>query len=134
MTARRAAAVGRVAVRPVERPRPLDGGAPAPEAAPTALRPGAAAVEALRRRLAGTTARDHVVLDFLDDDLREAKGAITSIAAWVARVETALADDAAPQEKLLSLALGGGPIDHIDYLAEVLASARRRVAQVAARM
>jgi hypothetical protein len=91
-------------------------------------------VDALRRRLAGTTAREHVVLDFLEDDLREARGALAAVAAYVANLEAALADPAPSREALLTLALGGGPAARVDYLQAMLASARRRLAQVAARM
>ena len=92
------------------------------------------AVEALRRRLAGTTAREHVVLDFLSDDLREAKEALAILAGYLGRIEAVVGDAEVSQQQLLSLALGGGPIDQIDYLSEMLSSVRRRLAQVAARM
>lgn len=92
------------------------------------------AVDALRRRLAGSTAREHVVLDFLSDDLREARDAIGAVAAYVDAVEKTLSDGRMPQERLMALALGGGPIDQIEYLSTVLVSVRRRLAQVAARM
>jgi hypothetical protein len=105
-------------------------------AAPPA--PGAAAaegaVDALRRHLASGTARDHVVLDFLDDDLREARTALAGVAAWLANVERALGDGAPSQQRILSVALGGMPRDRIDELASAVASVRRRLAQVAARM
>ena len=91
-------------------------------------------VEALRRRLAGKTAREHVVLDFLGDDLREARQALAVLQGYLGRIEAVLGDAEVSQQALLSLALGGGPVEQIDYLAEVLASVRRRVAQVAARM
>jgi CRP-like cAMP-binding protein len=99
-----------------------------PEEAP------AGAVEALRRRLAGSTAREHVVLDFLEDDLREAREALAAVVAYVDDVEAVLSDPSAPQDTLLALALGGGPLERVDALSEVLASVRRRIAQVAARM
>ncbi len=107
--------------------------APARVAAGPAPRPGDA-VEALRRRLSGKTAREHVVLDFLSDDLREAGQALGGISGYVARIEEELGDPDVSQQKLLALALGGGPFDQIEYLAEVLANVRRRLAQVAARM
>ena len=91
-------------------------------------------VEALRRRLSGKTAREHVVLDFLGDDLREARQALSVLQGYLGRIEAVLVDAEVSQEKLLALALGGGPVEQIDYLAEVLSSVRRRVAQVAARM
>jgi hypothetical protein len=101
--------------------------------APAAASPGDP-VEALRQRLASKTAREHVVLDFLADDLREAKEAMAVLSGYVARIEGVLGDAEVTQQKLLALALGGGPVEQIDYLAEVLANLRRRMAQVAARM
>jgi hypothetical protein len=92
------------------------------------------AVDALRSRLAGPTAREHVVLDFLADDLREVRGALAAVAAYVANVEAALADGEPSQQRLLSLALGGRPGEQIEALASAVASVRRRLAQVAARM
>jgi hypothetical protein len=92
------------------------------------------AVDALRHRLAGSTAREHVVLDFLSDDLREVRDAMGAVAAYVDAVEKTLSDGRTSQERLMALALGGGPIDEIEYLSTVLASVRRRLAQVAARM
>ncbi|HSM94171.1 MAG TPA: hypothetical protein VLT47_14935 [Anaeromyxobacteraceae bacterium] len=92
------------------------------------------AVDALRNRLAGSTARDHVVLDFLSDDLREARDAMGAVAAYVDAVEKTLSDGRTSQERLMALAMGGGPIDQLEYLSTILASVRRRLAQVAARM
>jgi hypothetical protein len=92
------------------------------------------AVEALRRRLSGKTAREHVVLDFLSDDLKEAREALGVLTAYVGQIEAVLGDAEVSQQKLMALALGGGPIGQIEYLSEVLANVRRRVAQVAARM
>ena len=90
-------------------------------------------VEALRRRLGGS-AREHVVLDFLEDDLREARAALAGVASYVANVDAALADGSPSRDRLLSLAMGGGPIEKIDDLAQLLSNVRRRLAQVAARM
>ncbi len=101
--------------------------APAPQ-------PRVDAVESLRQRLAGTTAREHVVLDFLSDDLREAREAMGAVAAYVEAVEKTLSDGRTSQDRLMALAMGGGPIDEIEYLSTVLLSVRRRLAQVAARM
>jgi hypothetical protein len=91
------------------------------------------AVDALRRRL-GSTAREHVVLDFLEDDLREARASLAGVAAWLANVEGALAEGAPSQQRILSLALGGRPGDRIEELSQAIVSVRRRLAQVAARM
>jgi hypothetical protein len=92
------------------------------------------AVEALRSRLAGPTAREHVVLDFLADDLREVRLALAGIAAYVSNVESALSDRAPSPERLLGVAADGKPGDRIEALSRALASARRRLAQVATRM
>jgi hypothetical protein len=92
------------------------------------------AVDALRRRLAGLSSKEHVVLDFLEDDLRETRAALGALAAWLANVESALADDAAPGERLLSLAAGSGPPERLDDLTVALSSVRRRLAQVGVRM
>jgi hypothetical protein len=103
--------------------------------APT--RPRAAvdgSVAALRQRLAGSAARDHAVLDFLEADLREARVALAAVAAYVTDVEAALTAPDPTQERFLSLALGGGPVARLENLATVLAGVRRRLAQVAARM
>ena len=125
MTAK-AARVG-VAVRPAAIQAPVR------VAAGPATLPGDP-VEALRRRLSGKTAREHVVLDFLADDLKEAREALGALQGYLGCIEEVIGDPDVSQQKLMALALGGGPIGQIDYLAEVLANVRRRVAQVAARM
>lgn len=107
--------------------------APARVAAGPAAQPGDP-VEALRRRLSGKTAREHVVLDFLSDDLKEAREALGALQGYLGRIEEVLGAPEVTQQQLLSLALGGGPTGQIDYLAEVLTNVRRRVAQVANRM
>ena len=112
----------------VPAPTPVPGFTPLPFLAP------ADAVEALRARLAGRAARDHAVLGFLADELREARAALTSVAAYVAEVEAALGDAVPSRERMLGLALGGGPMAGIDRLGALLGNVRRRLAQVAARM
>ncbi len=103
-------------------------------APPESIAPDEGGVEALRRRLASGSARDHVVLDFLEDDLREARAALAGVAAWISNVERALGDGAPSQQQILSVALGGKPGERIDELSHAIVSVRRRLAQVAARM
>ncbi|HSN92466.1 MAG TPA: hypothetical protein VLS93_14635 [Anaeromyxobacteraceae bacterium] len=103
-------------------------------AARVAVGPAEGPVESLRRRLAGSTAREHVVLDFLEDDLREAREALQAVASWIAAAEAALADPTLSPERLLALALGGGAVERVDALGGAVASVRRRIAQVVARM
>lgn len=126
MSRKPAAAFARVAVVPaVPAPTPPAAAAPAADEG---------AVDALRRRLASGTAREHVVLDFLEDDLREARATLAAVAAWIANVEGALAEGTPSQQRILSLALGGRPGQSIDELGSAVASMRRRLAQVAVRM
>lgn len=99
-----------------------------------AIAPAGSAVEALRQRLASSTAREHVVLDFLEDDLGEARAALAGVAAFLSGVEGALGEGAPSPERLLSLARATDPAEQVDYLQTVLASLRRRLSQVAARM
>ncbi len=103
--------------------------------APVARAPAdGSAVDALRSHLPSGTAREHVVLDFLEDDLREARAALSGVAAWLSNVERALAETAPSQQQILSLALGSSSGERIDELSSAAASVRRRLAQVAARM
>jgi hypothetical protein len=102
--------------------------------APAATPAASCAVEALRQRLAGSTAREHVVLDFLEDDLREARDALAGVAAFLGDVEDALRDEVPSPERLSTLARAIDPTAQVDYLQSVLASVRRRLSQVAARM
>jgi hypothetical protein len=120
-------AIGRVAVQQVSVQQPAQ-----VEAVPATR--GRDPVDALRRRMASRTAREHVVLDFLADDLREVRESLGQLQAYVQGIEQAVADPRLTQQQLLALALGGGPGEHLDYLGEMLANTRRRLAQVAARM
>lgn len=92
------------------------------------------AVAALRARLAGKSSRDHVVLDFLEDDLLEVRTSLSAVSAYVANVDAALREGEPSQGRFLSLAIGGAPIEHLEALQRTLGSLRRRLAQVAARM
>ncbi len=107
---------------------------PRPAVRPAPAAPALGAVEALRQHLAGKSAREHVVLDFLEDDLAEARAALAAVAAYVANVDSALRDPDPSQHRFLSLAIGGAPIEKMETLAQSLSSVRRRLAQVAARM
>ena len=101
--------------------------APAPRPSPVPA-PALGPVEALRSHLAGKSAREHVVLDFLEDDLAEARAALAAVAAYVANVEAALRDPEPSQHRFLSLAIGGAPIEKMENLAQSVSSVRRRLA------
>jgi hypothetical protein len=119
-------AIGRLALRKQEVvAAPRVAPPPAPEADP---------VSALRQRLSGRSAREHVVLDFLADDLSEVREALVTIQRYVQGIERAVADPRLTPQQLLALSLGAGPAEQLDYLGEMLATTRRRLGQVAARM
>jgi hypothetical protein len=123
--------IGRVALRqlaPAE--ARLAGPAPAVPAPVAEVDP----VEALRQRLSGRSAREHVVLDFLADDLREVREALGNIQRYVQGIERAVADPRLTPQQLVTLSQGGGPAEQLDYLGEMLTNTRRRLGQVAARM
>jgi hypothetical protein len=84
----------------------------------------------LRRRLAGATAQEAVVVDFLEDDLREAEAALAEIAGWVDAVADALHDARAGGQRYAALA-ARDPADAVDYLGATLTNVRRRLGQVA---
>lgn len=131
MSPKTAAAVAR-AVQSVQATLAATAVRPAVRAAPPPAPLGP--VEALRQHLAGRSAREHVVLDFLEDDLAEARAALAAVAAYVANVDAALRDPEPSQRRFLSLAIGGAPIEKMEHLTQSLSSLRRRLAQVAARM
>jgi hypothetical protein len=93
-------------------------------------------LDRLRRRLAtsGATTEEAVVLDLLDDDLEQARAAVEAISEYVSRVETTLCDGRATRPDLVALALAGDLPGQADYLHGALASLRRRLARVAARL
>ncbi len=119
-------AIGKVALR---QQAPAEARRPAPVASPEDD-----PVEALRQRLSGRSAREHVVLDFLADDLREVREALGTIQRYVQGIERAVADPRLTPQQLLSLSHGGGPAEQLDDLADLLVNTRRRLGQVAARM
>jgi hypothetical protein len=84
----------------------------------------------LRRRLAGATAQEAVVVDFLEDDLREAEAALGEVAGWLDSVADALHDARAGGHRYATLA-ARDPADAVEYLGQTLASVRRRLGQVA---
>jgi hypothetical protein len=88
----------------------------------------------LRQRLAPKSDREAVVLDFLEDDLAEARGTLAVVSRYVAEVEAALGDAATDRERLLGLALGRGPLEQLEYVSGVLQNLRRRLVQVSSRM
>jgi hypothetical protein len=103
--------------------------------APPARGPAAdSAVDALRKNLGSGIAREHVVLDFLEDDLRDARAALGGVAAWLGGVERALSEASPSQQRILALAAARSASERLDDLSAAVASVRRRLAQVGARM
>lgn len=99
------------------------------------VEPGAAVeLAGLRRRWPPRSDGDAVVLDFLEDDLAEARGSLAAVSRYVADVEAALVDAATDRGRLLELALGRGPLEQLEYASGVLQNLRRRLVQVSSRM
>lgn len=94
-------------------------------------RPGPGELDPLRRRLAGATAREAVLVDFLEDDLREAQDAMAELGEWLAAVSATVRDPEVTRHDLMALAARSQGADGTEYLAGVLASVRRRIAHVA---
>jgi hypothetical protein len=84
----------------------------------------------LRRRLSGATARESVVVDFLEDDLREAEAAIADARAWLEEAVRAVCDARAGRADIVEIA-ARDPSGSVEYLGEMMQSVRRRLAQVA---
>ncbi len=101
-----------------------------------APRTAAADLDSLRRRLAdaGAAAREAVLVDFLEDDLRVAAGVLGTVTQYVEGIETALRDPSAGRRDLLVFARGGQPAEQIELLQTTVASLRRRLAQIAVRL
>jgi hypothetical protein len=92
--------------------------------------PPAGDLAPLRRRLAAATAREAVVVDFLEDDLREAEAAIADARAWLDEAVRAVCDARAGRAEIVEVA-SRDPAATIEYLGETMQSVRRRLAQVA---
>jgi hypothetical protein len=88
-------------------------------------------LDPLRRRLAGATAREAVLVDFLEDDLREAEAAVAELADWLGAVGASVRDPDVTRHDLMALAARSQGSDGAEYLGDVLANVRRRIAQVA---
>jgi hypothetical protein len=89
---------------------------------------------ALRRRVTGLTTREAVLADLLEDDLREAQGALSDVAAWLAGADRALSDPRCGKGDLLALAGGDGPLERLAYLETTVCWLRRRLGQLAVRL
>ncbi len=86
----------------------------------------------LLSRVGEPTERDAVVIDFLEDDLHQARLTLGVIGRYLAEVEAVLGDGRG--EQLLALALGRGPLERIEYLGGVVSNLRRRLAQLSSRV
>ncbi len=100
---------------------------------PPAAEPGLD-LAGLRNRVGEATERDMVVIDFLEDDLHEARAALGAVGRYLSEVEAALADGRGGGERILALALGRGPLERIEYLGGVVGNVRRRLAQLSSRV
>lgn len=91
------------------------------------------AIDRIARRLPpGTDTR--VVLDFLEDDLREGLAAIEDVEGHFTRVLQALGSDEAGPERVLDAAEDLQMLQRLEHLLIAAAQLRRRLSQVAGRM
>jgi len=90
----------------------------------------------LRRRLArsGASAAEAVLLDFLEDDLHEARDLIATLSEYVASAAERLCDPTAAKADVLALAMQGEAQDGVEELGRTLGSLRRRLALIANRL
>ena len=93
----------------------------------------ASASDVLRRRLAqaGAGAPEQVTLDFLDDDLQQARSALAEVTTYLAAVEQAVRDVRAGRRELIALAVRDGAPASIEQLHEAVVGLRRRLARTA---
>lgn len=87
----------------------------------------------LRCRIAGPMAHGGVEVDFLEDDLREAEGALGAVTDWLGAVEEALRDPQVARRDLRAMA-GGDALARVEDLSSAMEGIRRRLAQVAERL
>lgn len=91
------------------------------------------AIDLLSRRLPKDT-DTRVVLDFLEDDLREGLSAIADVEAHFTDVLDALRADDCTAQELLDTAEDLEVLRRVEYLVNVAAQLRRRVHQAARRL
>jgi hypothetical protein len=98
--------------------------------------PGEGGLAPLRGALAGAGAgaREEVMVDFLEDDLRAAEDAVQELKSYLASIEAALQGGGARRRELLALAFRERPLQSLDELQGTIAGVRRRLAVVAARL
>jgi hypothetical protein len=91
------------------------------------------AIDLLARRLPKNT-DTRMVLDFLEDDLREGLSAIADVEAHFTDVLDALRAEDCTAQELLATAEDLEVLRRVEYLLNVAAQLRRRVHQVAGRL
>ncbi len=95
-----------------------------------------AGLRSLRAELAGTGAgaREQVMVDFLEDDLRAAGEAVEQLRGYVDVLGEALRSGRATRGELLAFARGEQPIHSLDELQATVTGLRRRLAVLAFRL
>lgn len=83
---------------------------------------------------AGAGAREQVMVDFLEDDLRAATEAVDELRGYVDGLRAALQGGRAGRGELLALAREPQPIQSLDELQGTITGLRRRLAVVALRL
>ena len=93
-----------------------------------------AAVLLLRDRFFRRRGQDQVLVDFLEDELREGERAMGDVTSWFDEVLATIVAEDASAKTLVDLADDRTVLEQIDYLGEVVANLRKRLLQIAARV
>lgn len=83
---------------------------------------------------AGAGAREQVMIDFLEDDLRSAEEALEVLRGYVGAIGATLRRGRARRGEVLALARTEAPEQGLDELQATMAGLRRRLLVVAARL
>src|SRR4051812_7962001 len=88
------------------------------------------AITLLRDRFFRRRGQDQVLVDFLEDELREGQRAMGDVSGWFDEVLETLVKEDATAQSLVDLADDRTVLQQIDYLGEVVANLRKRLLQV----
>lgn len=93
-----------------------------------------AAIEHLRGRFFRRRGQDQVLVDFLEDELREGQQAVDAVAAYFDEVLATLRDRETTAAGLIDLADDSAVLDRLEDLEAAVGNLRKRLLKVAARV
>jgi kynureninase len=92
------------------------------------------AMRVLRARIFGNGASDLVVADLLEDDLRQARLALSALSEFLDDTLSIVGDAESRPSQFVAVADTAEALQAVDRLAELLPAVRRRLGQVALRL